>query len=619
MAEKALVPYSWTLNEVFGKAYVVPVYQRPYSWEDKQINDLLDDLFEAYSNKENESDGLFTGTIYLHSTKEKIEGVYEKFEIIDGQQRISTFSLILLALYSLSIKYDFDQQDETIISLRSALWKKLNRKNMKEYPVIELNSLEKEIFKDIFDHAFTKADTLYEYLNNYNTKCAVERLVVNNYKTIFNILKEKFVTNNEDREELLRFIDFVLFSTSLVAIEVNTNKRKVFSMFESINSKGKHLEDIDLIKTHIFSRLNEEDYNEYLKKWGELIIRTNDNLYDYFYNYVKAFICFYRQSIGITNFKALSKDSLKKYYGKMTEEETFKAMIDDMLDKVDYYAMLDDCDKAYGLVRNKEFRFYYKVFTLAAYKHPKALFLRALCDYGQGLIEKDQITKIVSIVVKFMIKFLTISSRDSKDAITIFNNLMNQFYDKKPLDETIVTNLINNELIRVSVTRDKVTSELQTMDLYSSGKIIAKFLLSLFESTSYDEEISKWTTSFDNAYSILDTFEDSYSFDHLLPQNPSKDNADYKYYSEVVDGIPVLVLKDGHDFDINVTEGMDYNIFKQIVLHRVGNLKIKCQDENSIRQNNTVVLKNYGKFTSNNDIIKRTNEIINVLFDRNLL
>ena len=173
MAEKALVPYSWTLNEVFGKAYVVPVYQRPYSWEDKQINDLLDDLFEAYSNKENESDGLFTGTIYLHSTKEKIEGVYEKFEIIDGQQRISTFSLILLALYSLSIKYDFDQQDETIISLRSALWKKLNRKNMKEYPVIELNSLEKEIFKDIFDHAFTKADTLYEYLNNYNTKCAV--------------------------------------------------------------------------------------------------------------------------------------------------------------------------------------------------------------------------------------------------------------------------------------------------------------------------------------------------------------------------------------------------------------------------------------------------------------
>lgn len=48
----------------------------------------------------------------------------------------------------------------------------------------------------------------------------------------------------------------------------------------------------------------------YLDKWGELIIKTKDNLYDYLYNYIKAYLCFYRQNISIINFKQLVKMNL---------------------------------------------------------------------------------------------------------------------------------------------------------------------------------------------------------------------------------------------------------------------------------------------------------------------
>lgn len=100
------------------------------------------------------------------------------------------------------------------------------------------------------------------------------------------------------KNDLLDFADYILQYIQFIVIEASCKENKVFSMFESINSKGKRLEEIDLIKTYIFSKLDESSYATYLNKWGELIIRTKDNLYDYLYNYIKAYISFYRQNIS---------------------------------------------------------------------------------------------------------------------------------------------------------------------------------------------------------------------------------------------------------------------------------------------------------------------------------
>lgn len=106
-----------------------------------------------------------------------------------------------------------------------------------------------------------------------------------------------------------------------IAIEANCQANKVFSMFESINSKGKKLEEIDLIKTYIFSKLDESSYATYLDRWGQLIIRTNDNLYDYLFNYIKAFLCFYRQNISVDNFKTIVVRDMLSYYKVNSEKD----------------------------------------------------------------------------------------------------------------------------------------------------------------------------------------------------------------------------------------------------------------------------------------------------------
>lgn len=104
------------------------------------------------------------------------------------------------------------------------------------------------------------------------------RKFINNFVFICQSLREKVTGTN--KTGILDYADFILQYVQFIAIEANCTENKVFSMFESINSKGKRLEQIDLIKTYIFSKLDEASYATYLDKWGQLITKTNDNLYD---------------------------------------------------------------------------------------------------------------------------------------------------------------------------------------------------------------------------------------------------------------------------------------------------------------------------------------------------
>ena len=83
------------------------------------------------------------------------------------------------------------------------------------------------------------------------------------------------------------------------------------------------------------------------------------------YNYIKAYLCFYRQNISVENFKTIAIRDMMPYYKVSTEKDAFMKLLDDMYNKVDYYIMLSDTDKANKLVKNNKFRFYYKIFKLS--------------------------------------------------------------------------------------------------------------------------------------------------------------------------------------------------------------------------------------------------------------
>lgn len=611
MARKALEPNLWTIGDTFKHMYSVPVYQRPYSWESAQIDTILEDILFAYRLPDNErEEGYFIGSIYIHDRNEKLKGLIQKYEIIDGQQRLTTISLLLLSLYSYAMQYGSSENDQTFIAIKMALWKYVDRNYDKQNRAVNLNSIEKKCFEDLYNACFDRPKDILDYCNQYDAKNRFEKRVIENFKTIFERIGQEFPSDKCN--DLLDFADFLLNYVQIIAIDSTCSISKAFSIFESINSKGKPLDEIDKIKTYIFSELDEASYDRYLDLWGKLIIETNDQLYDYLYNYIKAYVSFYRQNINVDNFKSLSKNEIQAYFKKNSIVDALKALLDDMYKKVKYYNMLGDVDKAHGLVKNNEFRFYYTIFNQINYKHPKPLFLRCIEEYASGKMQKDDLVCIIRETVKFMFEFLTISDRDSKDAITMFSTIMNDIYIRSNVDKDIVINVIANEMISKAVTADRIKSDLANMDAYEQNKRIAVALLSLYEATSVDDN-GNVKISYDKAYTLLHDYGQTFSLDHLLVQSPET-NSEFKYYRDDNDK---LVLKEGHDFETGmVVNGMEYDQFTRIVLNKIGNLRLWYKDDNSSRQNDAIQLKDHSGFLTYSKVKDRGERIISVLVDK---
>lgn len=609
MANQLLEPHLWSIEALFNFIYYVPVYQRPYSWDREQVEVLLDDIIEAYKSVDKE-EGYYVGNIIIYDKRDKVNGQITRYDIIDGQQRITTFALILLVLYTYSLSIGADEYDLSILKIKQVLWKYLDREYKKEFKAVNLNSIEKKCFSDLFDQCFDDPFNVIDFCNNYKCSSRFDERIVSN----FNIILEKIKTDIsvDDKNEVLIFSDYILRNSKFIVIEANCNKNKVFSMFESINSKGKKLEDIDLIKTYIFSKIEETYYDRYLEKWGQLIIKTNDNLYDYLYNYIKAFVCFYRQNISVINFKSTSQRKLLDYFRVNNESEALRKLLDDMYDKVDFYNMLSSAESAYDLVKSSKFRFYFKIFTEVSYKHPKALFLRTLIDYKNEKISKDDVTEIICETTSFMVKTLSICGKDSKDVITMYSRIMANIYEMGRVSKDIVINEIATESSNQGIDSTLLKNSLMSMDSYEKNRKVTISLLALYDSTKKNDS-GKYTISYDQAYTILNSFSSSLSLDHLLVQTPKLDSADFKYYKDEVSN--VLILKEGHDFPKEIESGMDYDIFTTKILNKIGNLRIYYRDKNSSRQNDSIDLPEYSNFHTYSDIEKRENDLLKIIFD----
>lgn len=608
MAGKTLDPHLWNLENLFKFMYNVPVYQRPYSWYKEQIDVLLSDIIGTYKS-DDKNDGYYTGNIIVFDKNDKINGLITRYDIIDGQQRITSFTLILLALYTLSLSVGVNETDKTLTNIKGAIWKYINREYHKEYKAVSLNSIEKKCFSDLCDRCFDQPKAIMSFCDSYHCSSAFEERVIANFKQIYTTIQKEISADNQD--EILNFADYILQYVHFIVIEANCSANKVFSMFESINSKGKRLEEIDLIKTYIFSKLDEESYNTYLDTWGQLIIKTQDNLYDYLYNYIKAFLSFYRQNININNFKSICQSKLLQFFSETKESEALKKLLDDMHDKVDFYNMLSSTEKAYDLVKNGKFRFYYKIFTEISYKHPKALFLRTLVEYQNGNIDRNDVVEIVSETISFMMKFLTISNRDSKDAITVFSTIMNDIYLENKVSKDSIIRVIAAELDKQGINSDKLKADLKALDAYEQNKKITISLLSLYDSTSKDSK-GNIRISYDQAYTLLNSFSSAFSLDHLLVQTPDRNSREFKYYKNSSD---TLVLKEGSDFPSEIATGMDYELFTRKILNQIGNLRIYYKDKNSGRQNIAIELPEYENFHTYNDIVNRGNVLIDIIID----
>lgn len=228
---------------------VVPFFQRAYVWEkEKHWIRFFDDLFVSFENKKEH----FLGSIILKRSQSS-----DNFSsIIDGQQRLTTFSILLKVLY--------DNIDE-------AKRKHFNHCLFEDYaydnaPKIKHSKLDRALYSTLF----SKEATL---------DSEVEKGIVGCYN-FFN----KRLSEIQDKEKVFEFMKFINDSKIWVAVRLNANEDEQ-KIFDSINSTGEPLNVTDIVKNALFDRtikeVGENKASEWYGKYWEKIFELDDEHRDF--------------------------------------------------------------------------------------------------------------------------------------------------------------------------------------------------------------------------------------------------------------------------------------------------------------------------------------------------
>lgn len=579
--------------------FSVPVYQRPYSWGEEQVNTLLSDIHSAFLEKGQ----LFIGTTYL----KRATSNENHYELIDGQQRFITFSLFLLTLYAVMKEYNINDTETELNNIKNILWKRIERKNKRESLLISSSSIEGAMIESLFNAAFDSADTFRDYVNNYTHTNHIEKNIIDILEIMF-----KFIDlNYKGKEIILDISDFVLININLIMIVTHVSNSQIFNMFEAINSKGKKLDDIDLIKTYIFSKLAEEDYDNYLTKWGKLIADTNDKLEDYLWVYVKAFIKYYVYSIKVHYFKSMLTDQKTISYFDSDDEPTIiKKLIDDLISKVKYYKAISDYDSFRKITKKKAHVLQYNIFKNLKYEHPKPIILRALYEYdtsNKNDVASNKLQDVIRYLNSFMLIYQTMNNRDSKDSIPVIKLIAENSYDLNSIEPSTMKQIISSKLLSENMDLDSFKQRFYELDAYKGNATdIGVFMLIIFN--SIDSETKFFSEDMANS---LFEIRSNLSADHILPQKPDKNSLFKYFYDQTVLGDEILRLKEGSDFPDTIISGMLYSDFKSRVLHKIGNIRLAFKDGNSSRGNTEIKLEDNNNFLTYNQVKTRASNILN--------
>ncbi len=399
--------------------YQIPIYQRPYQWTEENCEKLLDDLFFNYEN-DRESD-YFCGSLVL--VKSDPNSKTATYDIVDGQQRLSTFILLAKVLATLYSERLTDESKEYL----QASWKDRHTER-KRLSFNTIGSNAEYDFQDALDffddpHHVSKNDE-----NNY----------LKNAICLKNYLEKKEIKN------INNFIDWLYCNVVFVTITC-PNADKALRIFNVLNAMGLPLNATDIFKGELLKELTkEEDQKKLVSRWNALSQKCSDNdltmetLFSWYLTYLNPVTS--RKNMEerlVTWFKNLNKTPLEYLKGI----ENFYNAYGEVLEMQDRHAHLlsykdDDhlcvmlCASLLHRYSESEIealkellvKFYYQDWVAGQTKTTRS---QTCCNIINALKEKQSVENIASIVKKYF-KDKNITQRFKENLQD--SNLYTKFY-----------------------------------------------------------------------------------------------------------------------------------------------------------------------------------------------
>ena len=247
--------HKYEIEEAFKACfYIVPDYQREYVWKDKEVQQLLEDINEQIDA--NSTREYFIGTILVSPTEQK-----NHYEVIDGQQRLTTIFLLLCVLKHLfkgepqcqgisgliSTSYT-DKDGETHTSLK--LEPRYENAGEVITKLVELNTNPEAVQVGIQSAGITSFGSLEKLINAYGT--------------IYRYLKD----NYDDSSKLKKYWGYL--ANNVIFIQISTDISSSLKIFETINERGVGLNPMDLLKNLLFRQVEQKQFSRLKDEWKKI-------------------------------------------------------------------------------------------------------------------------------------------------------------------------------------------------------------------------------------------------------------------------------------------------------------------------------------------------------------
>ena len=301
--------------------FLIPDYQRPYAWEEKECQTLWDDIF-AFAFPDNDcnkfdrhNDEYFLGPIvtFLNDNKQQ--------EVIDGQQRLTTLMLLLRAFYDRYGKMKDELSVTTRKDIEQCIWK------TDEFDKPDMNSLKlesevatdeaKQELREILRTGIVQENQKSQYAQNYRFFQKKINAFLEDYPSYFAYLPTRLLNN-----------------CILLPIEAESQDTAL-RIFSTLNDRGKPLSDSDIFKAQFYKYYSQKERKaEFIERWKQL-----EELCSKIYHPItgtpmdEAFTRYMYYERAKMGMKSSTTEALRKFYERnayllLKSEETFDNIID---------------------------------------------------------------------------------------------------------------------------------------------------------------------------------------------------------------------------------------------------------------------------------------------------
>lgn len=467
-----------TLNKLLNtsRQFIVPIFQRNYSWQKSQYEQLWFDILRASKFKEKQNH--FIGSI-VYIDMGTPAGRPQQLLLIDGQQRLTTISILLCAIKDYVQKFNLETKLINLAKIKNQFLYNSDEIDEDKYKLL-LNVQDKETYIKLID----------------NTIFTVNKPATNIIKCY-----EFFYERIEDFIKEYGQIDEIyagIFKLSLVSISLDKDSDNPQMIFESMNSTGKDLSQTDLLRNYLLMDLTPEKqtrlYKTYWKPmeelFGEDIYKNDVNKFDYF---IRDFLTLKSDTGYICKINNVY-ENFKRYYLDNNCEKF--AVLKDLFTYAKYYACIDLLQE-----KDDELKLYWQEFKKLDSHVVYPFLLKLYDDYSRQILIKEDFKKILQVVISYLWR-RAICEIPTNSLSKTFATLY-QAVDKEDYVNSVIKAFVFKSSYKRFPSDYEVREKLQTKDIYHFR--LRKYLLEALENYYHKEPIDLNTAN--------------YTIEHIMPQN----------------------------------------------------------------------------------------------------